>query len=280
MIAFRWRRRVRAVLRYVLVYSLVAILALPMYAVALTSLQHEIDIRTRTIRLVPRNLTLSHYQKVLEPGHIVPIRQATVNSLIVSGLTGLVVVGLGSMAGYAMARFQLRSTPWILYGLTSVYMAPTILFVIPLFVLATRIGITDTYLVLVLLYSAFTLPFIVWVLRGFFERIPRELDEAARLDGCSIPQALRHIVLPLATPGLVAAYIFVFILAWIEFLTPLLFTREIRILTVALGLYRGTADILLGQQAAAAMLATLPVAILLVVFQRSIVEILTGGAEH
>lgn len=274
------RRRARVVARYVLAYGLVAVLALPLYAVLLTSFQHEIEIRTRTVRLLPRNITLAHYEEVLRPGHIVPVQKATLNSLIVSGATGLVVVTLGSMAAYALARFSLRAGPWILYGLTSIYLAPTILFVIPLFVLATRLGITDTYLVLVLLYSAFTLPFIIWVLKGFFERIPRELDEAARLDGCTIPQALFRVVWPLAMPGIVAAFVFAFILAWIEFLTPLLFARELRILTVALGLYRGTADILLGQQAAAAVLATLPVAALLVVFQRQIVEILTGGAEH
>lgn len=274
------RRLPRVIVRYVLAYGLVGIIALPIYAVLLTSFQHEIEIRTRNVRLVPRNITLAHYLEVLRPGHIVPITEATRNSLIVSATTGAVVVTLGSMAAYALARFPMRAAPWILYGLTSIYLAPVVLFVIPLFVLATRLGITDTYLVLVLLYSAFTLPFIIWVLKGFFERVPREIDEAARLDGCTIPQALFHVVLPLAMPGLVAAFVYVFILAWIEFLTPLLFARELRILTVALGLYRGTADILLGQQAAAAMLATLPVAALLVVFQRKIVEILTGGAEH
>jgi multiple sugar transport system permease protein len=272
--------RLRILLRYLLAYGMVALLAFPLYAVILTSFQHEIEIRTRNVRLLPRQVTLDHYREVLKPGHIVPIKVATVNSLIVSGLTGLTVVSLGSLAAYALARFQVRAEPWILYGLTSVYTAPTVLFVIPLFVLATRLGVTDTYLVLVVLYSAFTLPFTIWVLKGFFERIPRELDEAARLDGCSILQALVRVVLPLAAPGLVAAFIFVFVLAWIEFLTPLLFARELRILTVALGLYRGTADILLGQQAAAAMLATVPVALLLIIFQRQIVEILTSGVEH
>ena len=276
----RARRRTRAILRYTLAFSMVAVLALPIYSLSLTSVQHEIDIRTRSVRLLPRNLTLDHYREVMQPGHIVPVKEATLHSFVVSGLTGLMVVTLGSMAAYALARFPTRSTRWLLVGLTSVYMTPTILFVIPLFILATRLGLTDTHFILVWLYSAFTLPFTVWVLKGFFERIPREIDEAARLDGCSIPQALVRVVLPLAVPGLIANYVFVFILAWIEFLTPLLFARELRILTVALGLYRGTADILLGQQAAAAVLATLPVAILLFFFQRQIVEILTSGAEH
>lgn len=280
MITYRGRRRIRLVVRYLLATSMVALLVLPIYAVALTSIQHEVDIRTRDVRLIPRYITLEHYHEVLRPGHIVPVKEATLNSLLVSGLTAGVVVLLGSMAAYALARFHLRAKAGILYGFTSVYTAPTILFVIPLFVLAARIGVTDTRLALVVLYSAFTLPFTVWILKGFFERVPREIEEAARLDGCTIPQVIRHVVLPLAVPGLVAVFVVVFILSWIEFLTPLVFTREVRMLTVSLGLYRGTADILLGQQAAAAVMATLPVIGLLVLFQRQIAEVLTGGVEH
>ena len=128
-------------------------------------------------------------------------------------------------------------------------------------------------------YTAFILPFVVWILKTFIDRLPLEVEEAAKIDGCSTIQLLLKIVLPLIRPGLLSAFIFAFILSWVEFLTPLIFTNNLKMSTVALGLFRSTVDIKIGQQAAAAILTLIPVTILMVVFQRYITQVIFSGAD-
>jgi ABC-type glycerol-3-phosphate transport system permease component len=133
---------------------------------------------------------------------------------------------------------------------------------------------------LLLPYAGFILPFQIWILRGFIEKLPHEVEEAARLDGCSYAQLLFYVVFPLVRPGILAGYLFAFILSWVEFLTPLIFTSDLKISTVALGLYRSTIDIKMGQLAAAAVITLLPVALLTLVFQRLITQVVLAGAER
>jgi ABC-type glycerol-3-phosphate transport system permease component len=149
-----------------------------------------------------------------------------------------------------------------------------------MFVLFVGWRIDDTFFSLVLAYSAFILPFEIWILKTFIDKLPKEVEDAARMDGCSHAGVMWHIVLPLVRPGILAGFIFGFILSWIEFLTPLIFTNSIKVSTVALGMFRSTIDIQVGQQAAAAILTLLPVALLMVVFQRLITQVLMTGADR
>lgn len=277
-------RRQRALIRGMLVYgsALVVLLAMafPLYGLLLTSLQPEHVIRSRDVSFVPRALYFDHFAAVLTPGHIVPLRAALWNSLVVSTLTAAVCLVVAFPAAYGLARLRLPGRGLILGAMVSVYFLPTALFVIPMFVLFVGWGIDDTYLSLVLLYAGFILPFEIWILKTFIDKLPREIEEAARIDGCSHLQVMTLIVLPLVRPGLLAGFIFAFILSWIEFLTPLIFTSDIKISTVALGMFRSTIDIQIGQQAAAAVLTLLPVAVLMLVFQRLITQVLTAGADR
>ena len=161
----------------------------------------------------------------------------------------------------------------------SVYFLPTTLFLIPMFVVFVGWGLDDTILSLVLTYSGFILPFQIWILKTFIDRLPVELEEAARIDGCTPGQIVRLIVLPLIRPGILAGFVFAFILSWIEFLTPLIFTNSLKISTVALGMFRSTIDIQIGQQAAAAVLTLLPVALVMIVFQRLVTQVMLAGAD-
>jgi len=161
----------------------------------------------------------------------------------------------------------------------SIYLFPVMLFVAPLYVKAVQFGLIDTYIGLIIPYVAFSLPFSIWLLKGFLEGIPVEIEEAAHLDGCTPWQLFAHIVIPLMRPGIFAVMLMVFILAWTEFLTPLLFTRDIKILTVQLGLYRSTFDIKIGQMAAAAVLTALPVVLLTAFFQRIITQAITAVVD-
>ena len=161
----------------------------------------------------------------------------------------------------------------------SVYFLPTILFIIPMFIFLVSYNLDDKIISLVVPYTAFILPFVVWILKTFIDRLPLEVEEAAKIDGCSTTQLLLKIVLPLIRPGLLSAFIFAFILSWVEFLTPLIFTNNLKMSTVALGLFRSTVDIKIGQQAAAAILTLIPVTILMVVFQRYITQVIFSGAD-
>ena len=274
------QRTLKRVAIYLAAALVLVVMMFPLYALFLTSVQPESVIRSRDVQFLPRSLFLAHFREVLRPGHIVPIREAMLNSAGVSLLTATVCLLLALPAAYALARLPVPGRRIVLGGLVSIYFLPTVLFLIPLFILFVGWRLNDTYLGLLVLYSGFILPFQVWILRGFVERIPHEVEEAARLDGCGYPRLFRHIVIPLIRPGILAGYLFAFILAWIEFLTPLIFTSDLKLSTVSLGLYRSTIDIQIGQLAAAAVLTLLPVALLTLLFQRLITQVVFAGAER
>src|SRR5690606_17799872 len=159
---------------------------------------------------------------------------------------------------YSLSRLEMPGKNIVLGALVSVYFLPTTIFLIPMFVLFVGWRIDDTFLSLVLSYAAFILPFAIWILKTFIDKLPKEVEDAARMAGSSPSEVMWPIVLRLARPGTLAAFIFGFILSWIEFLPPLIFTNDITVSTVALGMFRSTIDIQAGQQAAAAILTLLP----------------------
>lgn len=272
-----WAGRVLVHLAALVVFVL---MAFPLYGLFLTSLQPESVIRSRDVSFLPSTLYFDHFRQVLTPGHIVPLREGILNSLAISTLTALLCVTVAFPAAYAFSRLRVPGGKLILGGMVSVYFLPTTIFLIPMFVLFVDWRIDDTYLALILAYTGFILPFEIWILKTFIDKLPREIEDAARIDGCSDAQVMVRIVLPLMRPGLLAGFVFAFILSWIEFLTPLIFTSDIKISTVALGMFRSTIDIQVGQQAAAAVLTLLPVAVMMLVFNRLITRVLLAGAER
>ena len=201
------------------------------------------------------------------------------NSLIISILTSFLCLILGFPAAYSLSRLNLPAKNIILGSLISIYFLPTILFVIPLFVILVSYQLDDTILSLAVPYTAFILPFVIWILKSFIDKLPIEVEEAAKIDGCSTFQILFYIIFPLLRPGIIAAFIFAFILSWVEFLTPLIFTNNLKISTVALGLFRSTIDIKIGQQAAAAIITLIPVTILMIFFQQYITKVVLTGSN-
>lgn len=271
------------VLRWIGIYAaaclVVVIMAFPLYALLLTSLQPESVIRSRNVEFLPSTLVLDHFVAVLTPGHIVPLREGMMNSLTISTLTAFASVLIALPAAYAFSRLNVPKTGWILGALVAVYFLPTTLFLIPIFIKFVEWRLNDTFASLILPYVGFILPFEIWILKTFVDRLPIEVEEAARIDGASYPQLILLIVVPLLRPGILAGFVFAFILSWIEFLTPLIFTNSLKITTVALGLFRSTMDIQIGQQAAAAVLTLLPVALLMLVFQSLITKVVMTGAD-
>jgi ABC-type glycerol-3-phosphate transport system permease component len=202
------------------------------------------------------------------------------NSLIVSTLAALISVLIATPAAYALNRMYFPKSKVILRILISIYILTTLLFIIPLYIAWVNLGLFDTYIGLLILYTTFMLPFTVWVLGSFVKSIPIEIEEAAKIDGATTTQLLTKIMIPLLRPGLFACLIFGFVLSWVEFATPLIFTSEIKMITVSLGLYRSTVDIQIGQLAAAAAIITLPVILITLILQKQIQQVILTGADR
>lgn len=203
-----------------------------------------------------------------------------VNSVIVAGLATLVSVVIGSLAAYAIARFGLRWTNIYLLLLLAISMFPQIAIAGPVWTLLDRLEWLNTYQGLVAAYVALSLPLAIWILTTFFREVPREIEEAALIDGCSQLQSLFKVVLPLATPGILTAALLIFIQAWNEFFFALIIMTDptVQTLPVGIALFPGEYTMPWGEIAAASTMATIPLILLTLIFQRGIVRGLSAGA--
>ncbi|TKJ46824.1 ABC transporter permease [Candidatus Aerophobetes bacterium Ae_b3a] len=249
----------------------------------------------RTTSWFPENPTLKNFQAMFDMSSHIGQRfvYALRNSLIVAGSVTVICLIFGTLAAYALARLKFPFKNSIVMSLIAIRMLPTIALVIPFFVIIRTL---DYYLIqvnanfnfyntkinLIILYIAFILGFVIWIMRGFFLTIPRELEEAARIDGCTRLQALWKIILPLSAPGLVATGIFTFLLAWDEFVLALVFTKTTNAITlpvyiVSLGSqYIHAYD----QIAASGFIAALPPVILALLFQKFLIKgLMAGGVK-
>lgn len=248
----------------------------PLYWAVASSLRPQARLFERP-SLVPGELVTDHYRALFDERNFwVPIR----NSLVVAGATTLFCVVLGAVCAYAIARLHFRGKTPILGFILAVTMFPQISIVSPLYLLLRELRLINTYGGLILPYLTFAMPLTVWLLVGFFRQLPRELEEAALVDGARRLRVFWEIILPLAWPGLATTAIITFVDCWNEFLFALSFTLgpERHTVPVAIALFRGQYQVPWGQILAAATVATAPVALLVLVFQRRIVTGLTAGA--
>lgn len=255
---------------------LVAFSAFPFYWALVASVTPEARLFEEPT-LWPAEPVLDHYRALWDERDFwVPLR----NSLVVAGTTTLFSVTVGSLAAYALARLRFRGKAAILGFILAVTLFPQISIVSPLFLLLRTLGLINTYPGLILPYLTFAMPLTVWLLVGFFRQLPADLEEAAFVDGASRWQTLVRVILPLAAPGLATTGILTFIYCWNEFLFALSFTLgpERQTVPVAIALFRGQYQVPWGQILAAAVVATAPVAALVLAFQRRIVQGLTAGA--
>jgi len=256
--------------------ALVLVIVFPLYWALISSLTPEARLFEKP-SLWPQEVTFDHYRALFDERDFwVPIR----NSLIVAGTTTLFCVVVGSICAYAIARLRFRGKAPLLGFILAVSMFPQISIVSPLYMLLRELRLINTYPGLILPYLTFAMPLTVWLLVGFFRQLPRELEEAALVDGASRLRTFREVILPLALPGLAATAILTFVYCWNEFLFALCFTLgpERQTVPVAIALFRGQYQVSWGQIMAAAVVATAPVTLLVLLFQRRIVTGLTAGA--
>jgi multiple sugar transport system permease protein len=210
----------------------------------------------------------------------IPFAGYLYNSFMIASLTTGLCLAVGTLCAFALARLQFRGRDALLALILAVSMFPPIAVVSPLFLLLKRLHMLNTWLALIMPYTAFGLPLTVWTLHAFLRQIPRELDESARVDGCTRLQALVRVLLPVAAPGLFTCAILVFIAAWNEFLFGLVFITKDTLRTVPVGimLLPGQYEMPWTTVFAAATIVTLPLVLVVLVFQKRLVEGLTAGA--
>lgn len=202
------------------------------------------------------------------------------NSVIVAVVATVLVLGLGTLAGYAMGRLPMRGKFTVMVILLMISVFPPIAVVVPLYALLRDIGWLNSYQALIIPYTAFFLPFAIWILRNYFLAIPHEMEESARIDGASPIRTIWSIILPQAWPGLFTAGIFTFTACWTEFLMALSFNvaNDYRTIPVGVALFGSQFVVPYGTIFAASVVAVVPVAVLVFVFRRRVVSGLTAGA--
>jgi ABC-type glycerol-3-phosphate transport system permease component len=268
------------VVTYLLALVLLFVVLFPVYQMFLVSLLPQRAILDSSI--IPRklsDLSFQNYVRAFTNGTI--SIQIYLNSLAVGLATTLVGTAVSALAGYALARYRFWGSRVMDRFILLAYVIPPILLVVPIYVLMVDWGLEDTLVSVVLSHLVLAIPFGIWLLRGFFRDIPVDLDEAARVDGASRLGVLWRIVLPISLPGLAAVAVFIFLESWNEFLFASVLISSKASKTFPVGLYAvaGTyGDIRWGETMAAAVVGTIPVFMLFLLFQRWLVSGLTSGA--
>ncbi|KEQ05480.1 MULTISPECIES: carbohydrate ABC transporter permease [Pseudorhizobium] len=229
------------------------------------------------VRMWPSATTFEHYAHVLRHSAFPTFFK---NSVIVSGSTAVIVTLLASLSGYALSRFSFRSKYWIVALMLLTQMFPLVMLVAPIFKILSPLGLTNSLTGLVIVYSAFNVPFATFLMQSFFDGIPKDLEEAAMIDGATRFTAFRQIILPLTLPGIAATLGFVFTAAWSELLFALMLINGNDAATFPVGLltFVSKFSVDFGQMMAAGILALIPAGFFFLLIQRYLVQGLTAGA--
>lgn len=270
------RRALGALRDYGLTLLLLTVVGFPLYWMTVTSLKPQQEVFQVPPSWVPRTWTLRNYDDLLT---LTDFARLFLNSVKVGLMSTVVALGVGTLGAYALARFSFRGKELFGGSVLLAYMFPGALLAIPLVVLFARLGLSNSHAGLILAYLTFAVPFIMWVLRGFFRAIPRDYEEAAMIDGASRLGAFVRVVLPQAMPGIIATGIFAFIFAWNEYLLALLLISDESLRTLPPGLMRflSATDVNWGLMMAASVLVTLPMALAFGFIQRHLVTGIGAG---
>jgi len=261
----------RAGVLYIGGLTLLVVGAFPLFWMLATSLKPSVEIFATPPRLVPAHPTLENFARLFgETAFLTFFR----NSAVVSLATVAVTLSVSALGAYGLTRFAFAGREKVAGLILTTYMFAPVMIIIPFYILVKQLGIVNTRLALVLSYTTFCLPFCLWLLRAFFESIPLELEEAAMVDGAGRARAVWHVVLPLALPGLIAAAIFTFILAYNDFLFALVLitSEELKTLPVGVNDLFNATIVDWGMIMAAGVMITLPAVLFFAGVQRYLVQ--------
>ena len=271
---FHRRHATRLAMRYLVALILVVIFVFPVYWLFIISFKTPDEIFAFPPVWYPNSIQFANYAVLFKDGDAATVG----NSLILASVSTFFAMILGTIAAYSLVRFKTGGenlAVWII----SQRMMPPVAIVFPLFLVYVWLGWVDTYIGLILLYTAFSLPYVIWMMRGYIEDIPLELEESALVDGCTRWEVLWKVVLPMARSGLFATAVFTFIFAWNDFLFALVLTRtEVTTYTVQVTHYFGGQSNFWAKIAAMSVLGTIPVFFTVAVMQRYLVRGISMGA--
>ena len=273
----------------VIAYGLLAIYVFvvwfPIYYIFITSIQPTSEVLSLPINFLPQQPTAQNYVEIFANR---PFETYTFNSLVVASVTTLICVTLGTVSGYTFSRYEFLGNKALLLSIVGARMIPPIALIVPFFQIMSNpplVGgftgsLYDTKLALILTYTFFNLPFAVWIMKNYFDGVPRSLDEQAQVDGCSRWEGFVKVILPVAKPGIAATAILAFIFSWNEFVFALVLTssEQAQTLPIAVSLFVADDFIDWAHLAAGGMIAALPGILFGLFFQRYIVSGLTQGA--
>jgi multiple sugar transport system permease protein len=271
------RERLQSAVSYAILLTLLLIVIFPFYWMTISSFKGEDQMRSLRSMFWPSPIVNDNYAHLLGKTEFLGWFR---NSVVVSVSSTLLATAIGTIGAYALARLRFLGRAFMASAVLITYLVPPSILFIPLYAQIRNLGMADSLTGLIATYPSFTVPFVTWLLMGYFESIPEELEEAAMIDGATRFGAFRRVVLPLAAPGLLAAALYAFTQAWNEFLYALVFITNVKLRTLPVGLSTFiTGDVYgWGSLMAGAVLTTLPVIAAYVYLQRYMVEGLTAGS--
>jgi multiple sugar transport system permease protein len=270
----RRRRTLRLGLRLAAAIAVTAFFLFPIYWLFMISFKTPEEIFASPPTWIAGSLQFANYAVLFKDGDAITVW----NSLVVAGISTVIAMLLGTIAAYSLARFRTGGDNLAIW-IISQRMVPPIAIVFPVFLLYVWLGWVDSYIGLIVLYTAFNLPYVIWMMRGYIEDIPIELEESALVDGCTRLEVVRKVVFPMARAGLFATAVFTFVFAWNDFIFALVLTRrEVTTFPVQVTHYFGGQSNFWAKIAAMSLLGTVPIFIAVAMLQRYLVRGISLGA--
>lgn len=265
------------VLTYVVLIITAFVSMLPVIWGLFTALKGPSEVNSFPPTLFPERLTLENFASVLFNSGF---PKYLWNSIVVTVICIVVATTVAAHAAYAVTNFRFRFREQIMFFILMTSMIPPVVMLVPLYMLSVKLGLYDTRLLLILIYTAWRIPLLTWTLRGFFEKLPVEIIEAGTLDGCSRPMIFYRLILPISKPGVVASALLSAVYVWNDFLVSSTFTSKDSLRMLSAGLYNYITQygIQWGNLMAAVMISIIPMVVLFVLLQRHFVEGLAAGA--
>jgi len=262
---------------YLVGYLAAVVIAFPFYWTVATSLKGQAEVYLREPTLIPATLTFEPYVNLLTKS---PYMTNFINSTKVSIATTAIVLFLAISAGFSLGRLHYPGRKWLVRTMVLFYVFPGVLLLVPLYLLMAKLSLIDNLLALVIVYTTFQVPYATLLLRSYFMSIPREIEEAALVDGATRLRTIATIIIPLARPGIAVAGIMTFMRSWSEFIMASMLMVSSGNKTLPVGLYElmGTYHIEWGLMSAGAVVTAIPILVLYAVVSRSMIRGLTGGA--
>ena len=262
---------------YILLFTYLFITLVPLVWVLSTSFKSNEEATSLPPKFIPTNPTLDNYIFVMTEPHIL---HSLFNSFIVSIGSTVISVAISALGGYAFARFQFKGKNILLSIILGLFMIPVLINIIPLYIMFSQIGLLNSLLGLILTFQILIIPLNIFLLKSYFETIPRELEEAALIDGCSSLGVLRRITIPLSMPGFAIAAVLAFRFSWNEFILPIVLANrpDSMVFQVALYEFVSLYSIEWGYLTAGINIALVPILVLMLIFQKQMIRGLTLGA--